>query len=226
MSIKKEELVPIAEMILASFERDLVEFEAENYLYNQSFLTEFKTQIESVRKLEEAEVLLTDQKTATIAVHALADELKQPLRLFKIVIEKAGIPTSIVQETINSLNKYDMEAVLSDLKTLIQIVDKNKDLLISKGMKTSIPDMLESKYKEITIKSNLQKKIMQNRQLLTSNNTGSHEALQKTYISDICKMGKTIYQNNAKSKEYTIIELLKKVHTISKSNKDDKNQKN
>lgn len=219
MNIKQEEMVPLADMLMGSFERDQKEFEAENDFYSAAFLKKFKEETEAVRELEKADVMLTQQKQITKELHLLADKLYQPLKLFGIVIEKAGLPTSLIPETIVNLKKRNMEAGLKNIKALSQIVNDNQDLLKSKSMKPSFPEFLETNFKAITEKSNLQNKLKQERQLLTNSNQGSYDILYNTYIIDICKMGKAVFYNNAKVKEYTITNMLKKLHATATTTK-------
>lgn len=219
MSIKQEEMVPLADMLIASFERDQTVFQAENELYSVAFLNAFKTHTETVRQLERADTLLIQQKTTTRELYQLADDLYQPLKLFGIVVDKAGLPTNIVQDTINNLKSRNMEAVLVNLKSLNQVVNGNMNLLSSKAMKANFPELLETKFEEITAKSNLQTRIMQQRQLLTNENAGSYNKLYNDYIMDVCKIGKVIHQGNPKVKEYTVSDLLKKLRVTPASNK-------
>lgn len=222
MAIKQEEIVPLADMLIASFERDQATFQAENVGYSVPFLNQFKAQTESVRQLERADTLLIQQKTITRELYQLADELYQPLKVFGIVVDKSGLPTTIVQETISNLRNRNFEGALVNLKALNQVVNSNAELLTNKAMKANFPDLLETKFEEITIKSNLQTRIMQQRQLLTNNNVESYNKLYNDYIMDICKMGKVIFKKSPKVKEYTITELVKKLRvsgTVTKANK-------
>jgi hypothetical protein len=86
-------------------------------------------------------------------------------------------------------------------------------------MKANLPELLEEKFNEITIKSNLQSKIMQKRQLLTDANLGNYNKLYNEYIADVCKIGKVVYQGQAKAKEYTISNLVKKLRVTPAANK-------
>jgi hypothetical protein len=222
MAIKQEEIVPLADMLIASFERDQATFQAENVGYSVPFLNQFKAQTESVRQLERADTLLIQQKTITRELYQLADELYQPLKVFGIVVDKSGLPTTIVQETISNLRNRNFEGALVNLKALNQVVNSNAELLTNKAMKANFPDLLETKFEEITIKSNLQTRIMQQRQLLTNNNVENYNKLYNDYIMDICKMGKVIFKKSPKVKEYTITELVKKLRvsgTVTKANK-------
>ena len=221
MYVKQEEIVPVADMLLTSFERDQSEIEAENGFYNTEYLNSFKAMTEEVRELERADVLLTDQKKVTKALYLLADNLYQPLRIFEIVIAKSGLDTNLVSTIIADLKSRNIEGALVNIKALMQVVSSNNDLFIAKSMKPTFPALLQTNFAAITEQSNLQTEIMKNRKLLTEGNNGSYEVLYNDYILDVCKIGKALYRSKAKAKEYTISNMLKRLH-VAKPKKDDK----
>ncbi|WP_395077336.1 hypothetical protein [Flavobacterium sp.] len=212
MNIKQEEIVPLADMLISSFERDQAEIEAENDFYSVAFLNQFKEATEEVRELEKADVLLTKQKTITKELYLLADNLYKPLKIFNIVVQKAALPTTLVQDIINNLKKRNIEGGLVDIKALMQVVASNQALLTSKAMKSNFPALLDTNFKDLTEKSNLQTDIIKQRQLLTNDNGVTFESLYNDYIIDICSIGKAVYHGTAKANEYTITKMLKKLH--------------
>ena len=212
MRIKQEEIVPLADMLITSFERDLAEIESENSFYSTAFLNEFKATTEDVRELEKADSLLTQQKTVTKDLYLLADNLYQPLKIFNVVVKKAALPTNLVQDIINNLKKRNIEGGLLNIKSLMQVVASNQDVLTAKAMKPNFPDLLETNFKALTEKSNLQTKIIKERQLLTSDNGASFSTLYNDYIIDVCNIGKAVFHGKAKANEYTITKMLKKLH--------------
>ena len=212
MRIKQEEIVPVADMLISSFQRDQAEIAAENDFYSVAFLKQFKTVTEEVRELEKADVLLTKQKTVTKDLYLLADNLYKPLKIFNIVVQKAALPTTLVQDIINNLKKRNIEGGLVDMKALMQVVASNQALLTSKAMKSNFPALLDTNFKDLTEKSNLQTKIIKERQLLTNDNGATFETLYNDYIIDICNIGKAVYHGKAKANEYTISKMLKKLH--------------
>ena len=218
MRIKQEEYVPLADMLISSFERDQAEIEAENDFYSIAFLNQFKTTTEEVRELEKADVLLTKQKTVTKELYLLADNLYKPLKIFNIVVQKAALPTSLVQDIITNLKKRNIEGGLVDIKALMQVVTSNQALLTSKAMKANFPALLDTNFKALTEKSNLQTDIIKQRQLLTNDNGATYDILYNDYIADICTIGKAVYLGKAKANEYTISKMLKKLHVNRNGN--------
>lgn len=212
MRIKQEEIVPLADMLISSFERDQPELEAENSFYSVAFLNRFKVVTEEVRELEKADVLLTQQKTVTKDLYLLADNLYKPLKIFNIVVQKAALPTKLVQDIINDLKKRNMEGGLANIKSLMQVVSSNQALLTAKAMKPNFPALLDTNFKALTEKSNLQTKIIKDRQLLTNDSGSTFDILYDDYIIDVCSIGKAVYHGTAKVNEYTISKMLKKLH--------------
>lgn len=216
MKIKNQDMLPLADMVMESFKRDQAAFEAENKKYNVTFLNAFISQIEVLDKMEQAEALLTEQKKVTKEINGFIDTLYKPLKFLGVSMEDAKLPTKICQETIDSLRRRDMEASIDHLKSLLQIVNTNLDALTLEGMNPDTPSFLENNLKDIITKSTLQNKLKQKHQLACSTNTGSYSGLYTTYIAPICKLGKVIFFKDPKIKEYTVSELLKKVHTKGK----------
>ncbi len=62
MGILKEEYVPIADALLTSLARDLAIFEAENHLFNASYLSAMQSKTDEVRAKETGDALLIQQK--------------------------------------------------------------------------------------------------------------------------------------------------------------------
>ncbi|NJM79156.1 MAG: hypothetical protein HC854_05025 [Flavobacterium sp.] len=221
MRIKQEEFVPLADMLYDSFKRDQVEIETENSFYSATFLNSFKEVIEKVRELEKADTLLTQQKTITRELYVTADSLKRPLNLFAIVLKKANLPTTLVPEIISKLRSRNIEGALIQIKALSQTIESNKEILLAKAMNPTFPALLATTFTTLTEKSNLQTSIIKQRSLLTDGNLTSYNTLYTDYIADICAIGKAYYQGTAKAKEYTITNMLKRLH-VKNSNKDDK----
>lgn len=218
MRVKQEEIVPLADMLITSFERDQAQIVAENSFYSTAFLNEFKQKTNVVRDLEKADNLLVQQKNVTSELYLLADNLYQPLKIFNIVLEKSKLGTKLPLEIISDLKKRNIEGGLLKLKALIQVVTTNNTLLTSMSMKPNFPALLDSNFDSLTEKSNLQTKLIAERRLLTDDNQGSYSELYEVYIVDICNIGKALFRGQAKVNEYTISKMLKLLH-VTRVNK-------
>ena len=212
MSIKQEELVPLADMVWESFKSDQPELEQENSTLTAAYLDGFKEMTEEVRDLEQADKLLVKQKGVTRDLYLAANGMRKDLKLFQLVVKKAGLDTKVVTVLLKNINTRNIEGALVNIKSIQQIVGDNNALLSSKGMKASFPAFLEDKFVVLTKLSNQQNKILEDRKTLTENNHGSYTALNN-YISEVCHVGKTVYEGKVKADEYNIKKLLSKLHS-------------
>lgn len=212
MSIKHEEMVPLADMVWASFKRDQAELEAENSTLTQEYLNDFKTMTEEVRDLEQSDSMLTNQKEVTGQLYLAGDGMRKDLKLFQKVVQKAKLDTKIVTVLLKNINKRNMEGALLNIKSTQQIVTDNSALLTSKGMKVAFPSFLSDHFASITTLSTQQNEIMKQRKQLTEDNHGSYKALN-TFIKDVCGIGKTVYEGKIKADEYNVTKLLTKLHS-------------
>jgi len=212
MSIKHEEMVPLADMVWASFKRDQGAIEAENSTFTAQYLNDFKIMIDEVRDLEQSDSLLTTQKLVTGQLYLAADSIKKDVKLFQIVLEKSGLDTSVASVLLKNISSRNIEGALVNIKSIGQIINANTALLSSKGMKSSLPSTLSNKFDELTSLSNQQNQIMKDRKTLTDDNHGSYATL-KVFITDVTKIGKTLYQGEVKAEEYNVSKLLTKLHS-------------
>ena len=212
MSIKHEEMVPLADMVWASFKRDQVELEAENSTLTPEYLNDFKVMTDEVRDLEQSDSMSITLKTITGQLYLVGDGMRKDLKLFQKVIKKSKLDTNIVTVLLKNINKRNMEGALVNIKSTEQIVAANSALLTSKGMKAAFPTFLTDNFAAITTLSNQQNEIMKQRKQLTEDNHGSYKALN-TFITDVCGIGKTVYEGKIKADEYTITKLLTKLHS-------------
>ena len=212
MSIKHEEMVPLADMVWASFKRDQAEMEAENSTLTPEYLHDFKVMTDEVRDLEQADSMSTTQKEVTGQLYLAGDGMRKDLKLFQKVVQKAKLDTKIVTVLLKNINKRNMEGALVNIKSTEQIVAANSALLTSKGMKAVFPTFLSDNFATITTLSNQQNEIMKERKQLTEDNHGSYKALN-TFIKDVCGIGRTVYEGKIKADEYNVTKLLTKLHS-------------
>lgn len=210
--IKHEEMVPLADMVWASFKRDRAEIEAENQTFTEDYLNNFKVMTDEVRDLEQSDSLLVTQKAVTGQLYLAADGMVKDLKLFQIVLKNSGLDSTVVSVLLNNIRKRNIEGALVNIKSIGQVVDANLALFTAKGMKASFPAFLVDKFAVLTDLSNQQTQLMKDRKTLTDGNEGTYAALN-VYISEVCGIGKTIYVGTVKGDEYNVSKMLKKLHS-------------
>lgn len=212
MSIKHEEMVPLADMVWASFKRDRAEIEAENHTFTEDYLNNFKVMIEEVRDLEQSDSLLVTQKAVTGQLYLAADGMNKELKLFQIVLKNSGLDSDLLSVLLKNIKKRNIEGALVNIKSIGQVVDANLALFTSKGMKANFPGLLVDKFAVLTDLSNQQTQLMKDRKTLTDGNEGTYAALN-VYLSEVSGIGKTVYVGTVKGDEYNISKMLKKLHS-------------
>ncbi|MCF2220375.1 hypothetical protein H9Q08_13825 [Chryseobacterium sp. PS-8] len=216
MGIQKEEYVPIADTLLRSLARDIDRFESANHLFNSAYLAAMQEKTDAVRAKETGDALLVQQKQATQDLYVLGNELNKPMKLLDLVVKKANVKTTLPSDVLKKIKNRNFEGTLLTLKALKDVVTSQSDVLISNGMKADTVTVLENAFAAITAKSNEQTSLQQQRKAFTSENKGLYKELY-TYISEVAKLGKIIFQGEQKASEYTLENLIAMVHS-SKGN--------
>ncbi|BEV04622.1 hypothetical protein [Chryseobacterium gambrini] len=216
MGIQKEEYVPIADALLRSLTRDIDIFESSNHLFNSAYLTAMQNKTDQVRAKETGDALLVQQKQATQDLYVLGNELNKPMKLLDMVVKKANVKTTLPSDVLKKIKNRNFEGALLTLKALKDVVASQSDVLISNGMKADTVTVLENAFAAITAKSNEQTSLQQQRKAFTSENKELYKELY-TYISEVAKLGKIIFQGEQKASEYTLENLIAMVHS-SKGN--------
>jgi hypothetical protein len=217
MGIQKEEYVPIADALLRSLSRDIDLFESTNHLFNASYLSAMQNKTNDVRAKETGDALLVQQKQATQDLYLLGNDLNKPMKLLNLVLNKADIKTTSASDVLRKIKRRNFEGALQSLKSLKDVVTSQSDLLISNGMKADTVTLLENSFAAITSKSNEQTSLQQQRKAFTSENKRLYKELY-TYISEVARLGKIIFQREQKASEYTIENLIAMVHSAKGNN--------
>ena len=76
MYIKQEEYLPLAKDLMASFNRDLTDFENEDHNYSQTYKDAFQAKITEVEQKEASNTALVQQKQITQDLYFLGENLK------------------------------------------------------------------------------------------------------------------------------------------------------
>ncbi|MEC4049860.1 hypothetical protein OX284_010510 [Flavobacterium sp. SUN046] len=212
MSIKKEEMVPLADMVLASLERDQSQIMAENATFTVQYVDDFKTSNDEVRNIEQSDSLFVTQKGVTKQLYNEANKVIKEVKLLQIIFIAAGLNTSIVTRILKNITSRNIEGALIDIKAIGQIIIANLETLTAKGMKATTPAFLDAKFVLLTDLSNQQTQLMKDRKLLTDDNKANYRGLYR-YIREVTTIGKIIYAGTAKADEYNIRKLVRHLHS-------------
>lgn len=211
MYIKQEEYLPLAKDLMASFNRDLTDFENEDHNYSQTYKDAFQAKITEVEQKEASNTALVQQKQITQDLYLLGENLKKPLKSLRIRIERAAIPTKLTVQILKDIKSRNFEGVSEKLGNLISLVDNNSAALEAKGMKNTVPQDLQNAQTNIAAKADEQTQLMKKVASIVNSNNELYDQLYQ-FISEICEDGKLIYEGEQKADEYTIKKMLAKLH--------------
>lgn len=211
MYIKQEEYLPLAKDLMASFNRDLTDFENEDHNYSQTYKDAFQAKITEVEQKEASNTALVQQKQITQDLYLLGENLKKPLKSLRIRIERAAIPTKLTVQILKDIKSRNFEGVSEKLGNLISLVDSNSAALEAKGMKNTVPQDLHNAQTNIAAKADEQTQLMKKVASIVNSNNELYDQLYQ-FISEICEDGKLIYEGEQKADEYTIKKMLAKLH--------------
>ena len=103
ISVKKENYTALAEFMVVSFERDLVEFTTYFKSMDQDYLTKFKEAIAEAKRVVSSVNVKAQQKNTTKILYEKADELKNILMFLKKYVDNAGLESSMLSKINNLL---------------------------------------------------------------------------------------------------------------------------
>ena len=210
---KHEEMVPLAKMVIRSFTRDRVEFEDSDGHFTTTFLQEFNDKTEVVKTQEKRSTKLNAQKKITKDLYLTADNIKMPLKLASNSFRRADLDGTLFVKAQKSLRTRNIEGAIDHLEAIGQLVNANGTTLAAKGLKPNFIDVLNATIAALYDLSGQQTTLMQMGEDVTDVNVALYADLYKNYIAEVCKTGRIIYADDHKIKEYTISNLLKKLHS-------------
>ena len=215
-SIKIEEYTPLADIILANFNRDLTTINARYPKLNEAFKTSFTTKLEAI-KIQEKKFVITKQQLAiTKSLYDEADALVQELIFLKDYINDAGLDNTIVTALIHDLRSHNIEGACEKIETLKQYIQANLAAIEEEGMATTFPDALETHKESLAKKNKDQKLSMDSGVVLTGNNNSQYTSLYNDIIK-ISDKAKKVFKNTPFEDQYVISKILKSMRSSKKA---------
>lgn len=217
---KHEELPPVAQFVLSSFNRDLLLFKDYSDEFDTTYATNFEAQITAVNDVVYPKTLTKQGKLVTERIATNIERLKDLNTLTESYVNRAGRALTIApadfgcRDLRKKLNKGDVEGVITALRTLLKNIDSNLAALTAKGLKEATRTEMAALPATLTTDNTLQNDNIQARNKLVNENIGLFDALYDT-VMDVCKVGKVIHQTITNTPErmgdFTVAVLLKRV---------------
>ena len=208
----KEEYLPGALFIKASFKRDREELVTRFPEYTPEFLVGFEAQIGKVKQIQQALVLTEAQKQATVNLYLKATDVNVEFNFLVRYFKKCGLDTKILSQVKRNLTTHNIEGANDKIATVIQLIDVNKVVLMAKGMAADFSASLAADRDYLEQENVLQNEVKNQVGALYNANKGEYDALY-AYISEIAADGKIMYAKTPKAKEYTIAKIIERMRS-------------
>jgi hypothetical protein len=217
-SCKDEELLMIAAFVLLTLKRDLKDFTAFSPMINEEYVSSLEELLKEATGLVSTFTAFTRSKSATAQIYARMDEVMVILNRLSTYISLAGLNESdfAVASTRRKANSRDAEGLIQNLKNISDAVEVNKIILQGYGFSDEQAEQLVSIREAISADNLRQYEVVEERKALILDNRKTLGRLYR-HISDICKIGKTLYKDVSpvKLQEYTFTKLVRRVRSAA-----------
>ena len=205
------ELLPIARLLRASYQRDRTDFvDLLPEDYKPKFLADYDAAVEAVETATRSSVGVARRQTITARIDALLAALPQLLNRLEARVRRAeGLTVPAKKFGIEPVRRdrtnHENEGLTDSLKTLLQNIATDKTALLAKGQTQAEIDQLQELYDDLVADSTAQGSGLSNQRLLTADNVKLFRALYKP-MKHLLDDGKSLYKtsNKPKLKDYTL----------------------
>lgn len=212
------ELLPLARLLRASYQRDRADFvDLLPEDYKPKFLADYDTAMQNVEKAVRSSVAVAQRGAITARIEALLEALPQLLNRLEARLRRAENLTVAakkfgIEPVRRDRNNREHEGLADSLKTLLQNIKANKAALLAKGQKQEEIDQLQELYDNLVADSTAQGSSLSDQRLLTADNAKLFRALYQP-MKQLMDDGKSLYKttDKARLKDYTLRKVLQQV---------------
>jgi len=212
------ELLPLARLLRASYERDHADFvDLLPEDYKPQFLADYDAAVGAVEKVTRSSVAVARRGAITARIDALLEALPQLLNRLEARLRRAEKLTVAakkfgIEPVRRDRNNHEHEGLTDSLKTLLQNIEANKAALLAKGQTQAEIDQLQELYNDLVADSTAQGSSLSDQRLLTAANVQLFRALYKP-MKQLMDDGKSLYKTSDKTrlKDYTLRNLRQQV---------------
>jgi hypothetical protein len=230
---KIEDLPVIGEFLLSSVKKDMKDFSSFSSMFTPEFLTTIETKISSCKELTSSSTIAKELKAVTKQVYDKSRGLRVKLNILDgylklskdsldIAVEDAGL-----KNVRANISRSNIEGLVSDVQTLLVAVKRNKSVLEAKGFKSSIINDIEAQINEISVLNTKQNDLISNRNRTTKQNIILFNDLWESLVP-VIETAKALYRSvdEAKMKDYTIAQLIKRINAGKRKEKEESSEEN
>jgi len=205
------ELLPIARLLRASYQRDRADFvDLLPEDYKPKFLADYDAALAAVEQATRSSVGVARRQTITARIDALLAGLPQLLNRLEARLRRADnltVPAKKfgIEPVRRDRNNGEHEGLADSLNTLLQNIEANKAALLTKGQSQAEIDQLRELYDNLVQDGTAQGSSLSNQRLLTAANVQLFRALYAP-MKHLFDDGKSLYKtaDKTKLKDYTL----------------------
>ena len=225
---KMEEVPAIAGFVKESLIRDLVLFREYSPEFSEEFITQLSTKRNYCMELESSGITTKLLKALTTQLLDKEKGLRPQLNKLEGYLNLAGSAMDIPAESFgikavrDAISKGNDEGVIASMQTILKNVNRNKTILLAKGLKQEFIDSLSAAVTEIDQLNTQQNSMINERNNATASNIKDYNELWDM-LSTVFTTARSLFRgvDDLKLKEYTVTELLKRVNAEGSHSKDD-----
>jgi hypothetical protein len=221
------ELLPIARLLRASYQRDHADFvDLLPEDYKPKFLADYDAAVLAVEGVTRSSVALAQRQTITARIDALLEALPQLLNRLEARLRRAGNLTVTakkfgIEPVRRDRNNHEPEGLADSLNTLLLNIEANKAALLAKGQTQAEIDQLQELYDDLVANSTAQGSSLSDQRLLTTDNVKLFRALYQP-MKQLLADGKSLYKTSDKTrlKDYTLRNIRQQVRKAQTASSD------
>ncbi|MFQ5334924.1 MAG: hypothetical protein ACE5DN_02500 [Flavobacteriales bacterium] len=214
-TLRIEEMPVIGKFLLDSYTRDEADFQGYSPDFDNAYRTDFENKVQAVEDIVNPIKLVGELKKITKRLYANIDSLRPIMNNLEGYVKRVGEDLTIPPEGFGikavraKISNKDQEALLENLKIVIQNIDDNLGDLQAKGWDNAQDTELRTKRQEIKDDNEAQNLKMDERQAKVQDNIGVLNGLWAV-MQDVMDTGRNrLYKlkNAEKAGDYTLARL-------------------
>jgi hypothetical protein len=217
---KKEDVPVLMGFALKSLEIDLAKFTEYSPIFTPQFIADAQQKLIECYDATKSTDVLKLQKVVTNRIADKSSELRLSLNPLEGYLNLAGSELDIqvndfgLKKIRTAISKGNVEGLLSEIRTLITVVKRNEAPLLAKGMKPELITKLTNAIQEIEELNTHQNVKKNERSRVADDNIKIYNELWDI-LATVLSAGRAIFRgvDDVKLKEYTMTNLLKRVHS-------------
>ena len=215
-NLKIEEMPVIGRFLLNSFDRDFADFQNYSPDFDDAYRNNFKNQVEAVENIVNPKKLMGELKKITDGLYANIESLRPVMNKLEGYVKRVDandltmMPGDFgIKQVRDKIANKDQEALLENLKVVIEHIDNNLAPLQAKGWDNAQDAQLREKRIQIKNANEAQNMKIDERQAMVQSNMDTLNALW-VMMQDVMDAGRLRlykFEDPEKAADYTLAKL-------------------